>query len=1206
MELLTRTRRRVAALCMPQPEVDERIIRPHDLRNRRQFPNNRICNSKYTLLNFLPKHLWEQFHRPLNCYFLLISGLQFIRVIAPVNPLSTLLPLAFAFLLTAIKEGLDDWQRHRADRSANDAIYEVERNGVMVSVKCQDIIVGDIVRVRENQEIPCDLFLLTTAETEGTAYLETANIDGETDLKARICLHEITRLAPRTDQPPQINFTLHAEPPNNRIYSFNATIVINYEELPVTANQLLLQACYLRNCQWLFGMAVYTGNQTKVGMNKQNPPTKWAQVDQTISNLSIFIFFFQLAIGFAMGLVGTFLQSNDATWYLALEEEIKGAHWVQQFIVPARFFLLTSVMIPISFKVIVDISKYWISLAISWDIQMYDTAKDQPAGVKSTALAEDLGQIQCVLSDKTGTLTENIMRFKCCTVNGTVYGGGSRVSRGKLDVSEEATSDEALIQRMQQGDAQCINFFRIAAVCHTVMLKQQPDGSVTYQASSPDEEALVRAAAAVGVQLRARTKSSIAISVLGREEHYDILETLDFTPERKRMAVLLRNRATDAIILFVKGADDKIVERVGSRTSVFGGGLTSEDYSPSNSLANDPQFALHTDLENLSLFARHGLRTLCMAYRPVSEDQYRSWTQEYRRARTTRGDRRQHEVALACDQIETELVFAGASAIEDKLQDQVPETITVLRRAGIALWMLTGDKFETAKQVAIACHLLCDGEECLHVQGENVAELYQCLKDIQHRYGSAGARSPVMRLEEDTERPDHGSRVFDSDAEPLLARGDEEEVASERANSSQALAGSGSLPDMAASGLCGSWGSRETPLDDFPPKGDERGGYVLIITGDCLLLALDQHCRDLFLELGLASNAVICCRVTPGMKADVTRLVKVRAGRMTLAIGDGGNDVAMLQEAHVGVGIAGQEGMQAARAADFSISRFKHLRPLLLVHGHYSYERTCYIVQYSFYKSMLLSAIQILFNGFARFSGMSYWDSFMLTAWNGAYTLPPIFFYVLDRTLPRDRLLCRPQLYQRCQQRLSLNAHTFAGFIVRGLLQAVASLLVTLAVSATAQTSEGQPWDLPSTFLVTYSALIVLQTLTVIIESHTITWINHLAIWGMLVAYWATILPYGMLPRFSFYGVSLRQMTHPSFWFTLALLVVILFLPHLALRTYRLHILRRRKGNAAHRRREPSGGVIAGPASSAWTWGGGDTPRAPPTGVAGAMARVLN
>eukprot|EP01012_Entosiphon_sulcatum_P010052 TRINITY_DN15809_c0_g1_i2.p1 TRINITY_DN15809_c0_g1~~TRINITY_DN15809_c0_g1_i2.p1 ORF type:complete len:738 (+),score=137.27 TRINITY_DN15809_c0_g1_i2:36-2249(+) len=701
--------------CLSERDEDEeqRLVahRP-DVANR--YVDNTVTNSKYTPATFLPKNLFEQFQRPLNRYFLLITALQFISVIAPVNPLSTLLPLVFAFLLTAAKEGYDDLQRHKRDSAANSRTYEVFKQGHFEATPSQDIRVGDVVRIGNNEELPCDLLLLLSSMQDGVCYLQTANVDGEIDLKARSCLPEVVHLFEVGGPEALYKFPgeLICDPPNDRIYEFNSRLRLEGKDISVSTQQLLLQSCMLRNTEWVLGMVVYTGNETKCGMNKHQPPNKWAQVDQRTTYFSKAIFIFQITIALILGIVGNVLRATSGKkhWYLA-ENSTNALTWV---IIPLRFFLLTSVMIPISFKVVVDLSKYYISLAMAWDIKMYDWENDAPCVANSTAIAEDLGQVQVLLTDKTGTLTENFMQFKCCTVGNRVWGGGAEFeATGNCDLSDAAGAlADPAFHKAAKEDPKVRQFVRQMALCHTVIPKFIDD-QIEFQGSSPDEEALVAAAAELGAVLVRRTKREIDLILHGTREECSVMEVLEFTSDRKRMSVVLREKRSGQLSLLCKGADDKLLARM----------ETSQELT---ALTN-----------HLDTFASNGLRTLVYGWRPLQQDEYEEWHQRYQRAKATTGQGRDQEVQVVCEDLERNLIFSGATAIEDRLQERVPEAIEKLRRAGIRIWMLTGDKFETAKQIAITCNLLQPDEHLFAIDqneaGTVMEEVRSALQYVHHQ-----------------------------------------------------------------------------------------------------------------------------------------------------------------------------------------------------------------------------------------------------------------------------------------------------------------------------------------------------------------------------------------------------------------------------------------------------------------------------------------
>lgn len=529
-------------------------------------------------------------------------------------------------------------------------------------------------------------------------------------------------------------------------------------------------------------------------------------------------------------------------------------------------------------------------------IECLQIGLDRP---KTWNISDDLGQIEYIFSDKTGTLTQNVMEFKRCSVNGVPYGEGiteamigaakreGRDTSAFDDVAGNAAnlqrSKDEMVDRMntmfknrylredkltfispavvqdlgitsgsQRGNI--IQFFRALAICHTVLGDRfDPDNQnlIEYKAESPDESALVAAARDMGFVFLSRTTTEIEIEVMGQPERYTPLRVLEFNSSRKRMSTIVR-QADGRILMICKGADSVIYQRLRAD--------------------HDPELKASTN-KDMEDFANSGLRTLCIAYKYLREDEYLNWVKVYDAACSAVEDR-EDEIEKACEFIEHDLTILGATALEDKLQVGVPDAIAQLHKAGIKLWILTGDKVQTAIEIGFSCNLLTNSMD-------------------------------IMILSSDTE---DGART-------------------------QIEAGLDKISK-----------ARLNPV--LAPKD----GFAVVIDGETLRYALDGALKSLFLELGTQCGAVVCCRVSPSQKAMTVKLVKDGKNAMTLAIGDGANDVAMIQEAHIGVGIAGLEGAQASMSADYAIGQFRYLTKLLLVHGRWCYIRVADMVRIPFFE----------------------------------------------------------------------------------------------------------------------------------------------------------------------------------------------------------------------------------------------------------------
>ena len=348
---------------------------------------------------------------------------------------------------------------------------------------------------------------------------------------------------------------------------------------------------------------------------------------------------------------------------------------------------------------------------------------------------------------------------------------------------------------------------------------------------------------------------------MGKVETHELLCILDFNNVRKRMSVIVKYEGK--IRLFSKGADNVIFER----------------------LAAGQDAAKRRTQEHLDKFATDGLRTLVLGVRELSQEQFDDWKAEHHQAAIAL-ENRDEKLDAVYNMIERDLSLIGATAIEDKLQDGVPQTIANLQLAGIKVWVLTGDKQETAINIGYSCNLLNDDmwDEPYIVDGHTSEEVMKQL---------AAHRRSI-----DT----HMNQTRNTDAL--------------------------SMRTLSAASIA------ET-------EPEVSGGFALVINGHSLVHALTPDLELAFLGVAEHCTAVICCRVTPLQKALVVELIKKYKEAVSLAIGDGANDVSMIKAADIGVGISGQEGMQAVLASDYSIAQFRYLERLLLVHGRWSYYRMC-------------------------------------------------------------------------------------------------------------------------------------------------------------------------------------------------------------------------------------------------------------------------
>eukprot|EP01138_Halocafeteria_seosinensis_P003273 gb/GECG01003348.1/.p1 GENE.gb/GECG01003348.1/~~gb/GECG01003348.1/.p1 ORF type:complete len:1398 (+),score=180.54 gb/GECG01003348.1/:1-4194(+) len=1098
--------------CGPRKkESTERRVFANDGSRNNEFgyPDNTISNTKYSWLTFLPKNLMEQFRLHINRYFLIIACLQLWDEITPVNPATTWVPLIVIFSITAIKELLDDLGRRREDKAANARKYTVVRDGQSVEVQSWEIQVGDILELHEDDEIPADCVLLSSSDPQGICYIQTTNLDGESNWKTRVSLHE-TRNLDTNAKLGQFKGIVMCQSPDDEgfdnLEKFDSALrTVGHEDVPLSldSTQLLLQATNVRNTQFLYALVVYTGNETKFGKNKKIPPSKTTKTDELINEFAGLIFTFQLVLVFILGIVGNIWkgESGRSSFYLHFPPSGREPGY-QPLVIPLRFLLLNSTMIPISLKVTLDLCKLYYSKFINADLDLYDEEMDRPAHSNSTALAEDLGQVEYILSDKTGTLTENVMVMKACSVRGEQYGSernamgqGTDEDVGEATVDAKGTMEDPRFRRAVQDSAKestngsiFLDFLRCICLNNTVTISREKSSTLRrYKASSPDEEALVDGASHYGVALVKRGQESAVIVVPSKEapaeglnlslgeyatitgtdqalsegtrscvnfEEWDILEEFEFSSDRKRMSVLVKQREKEEIRMYVKGADDVMFARLSSseKTSKAGRALQ----------------------EQVDSFASAGLRTLVMAYRTLSLSEYREWKKDFDAANSLLTGR--DEAKEKCyNRLEKELNILGATAIEDKLQGAVPETIAQLRRAGIKMWMCTGDKYSTAKTIARTCRLSDQATDLFAVEGETKEEVNRSLEDnmayLQQQGVTLTTLPPPLRGFFRGFRKNTGLCVppgYKSEAQDM------EDISRRRERV----------------------GTRSTSFEDF----------ACIIRGSTLRVALqDEDMRRKFAAIALSANTVICCRVNPRQKAQLVSLVR-DAERTVLSIGDGGNDVSMIQEAQVGVGIRGKEGLQAARAADYQISFFKHLLRLVLIHGRYSYYRTSLVGQYSFYKSFVFCFMQIGYAFVSAFSGVSLFNSLSVAAYNAVLFVPIVFFFV-DKDIDQETALAKPEAYSVCRKGELMNYRTMGRWFIRAIYQASMLLIIGLVFPPT----DSDLFQYQVLGLVIFFGYLWVQDFTMLFELRKVTVYNVVSIFGLHIISYAVAIGWNLL-----------------------------------------------------------------------------------------------
>ena len=953
-----------------------------------------------------------------NLYFLFTAIIQSIPIISPLNSLTAIIPLIFVLGVSMIRELVEDLGRNKYDTLNNDEEVIVLRNNKFIKSKSKTLKSGEIVLIYENSPIPADLVIIDSGMREGECYIETSSLDGEKTLKLKIANKKIYGLFSKKLNENNINKRLEkmknlinfnisgfvqVTPANSNLNQIDGKVSFFIQEddslkednFQITLKEFLLKGSYLKNTNWIIGIIIYTGMSNKIILNSKQPRMKISTIEKRM-NICLIGIFCLLILCCLICCVMHYYQYKSNYYFYQYFVPLDRGLTIYCLINFFTYFLLLNTLIPISLIVTIEIIKIIQGIFIEWDAKLYCKSRHFFCKAKTVSINEELGNINFIFSDKTGTLTMNQLQFKYCIIKDECYESIDLIKHIKKNQSVEnvnnrfklsedktpkisSTFNEGFfhdfIRRKQEQLQECedngksiidnniifhkaelendifyINeFFTALAITNECMVNEN-NGDIKYIGTSPDDLELVKTASKQGFRLIHTSFDEKTVLIGSKKISFQILYVLNFSSERKRMSIIFRD-SKGKIKIYTKGADCEINKRLSEKCK-------------NSEMAKK----VNADVE---CFSNLGYRTLLVAYREIREKDYNNWREKLH-VEELNVQKNHKNIEKYYDVIEKNFEILGATIVEDKLQDRVPQTIKEIKSAGIKFWVLTGDKVNTAENIGFSCNLISRQQKIFKLL---------CLDDDEERIKYNSNREIIKFFKD-----------FQKYLKFLAKKYNYVKINSIISKTSEFKQDRNSVHDEISSNLSTNYAINYELFEKLKKKNYIEP-YSIIIEAPILIgLFRDEEQTDNFLSICYYADSVLCCRVSPFQKSQIVHKImkKFDPNSVTLAIGDGGNDVSMIMEANIGIGIIGEEGMSAANASDFAIGEFKLLKRLLFFHGRTNLNRISKLILYFFYKNIIFTISQFFFSPFSLSSGQTIIDDWFITCYNLVFTAIPL------------------------------------------------------------------------------------------------------------------------------------------------------------------------------------------------------------------------
>lgn len=1093
------------------------------------FTSNKVTTTRYSLLNFLPKSLLEQFYRRANVWFLLISILELSASNEDSDTAwSTISPLIFLVLMTLAKDGYLDWKRHRSDSELNSQTYAVWRGSDFVQTASQDIQVGDYLFLQDRMLVPADILLLASGHVDHICYVDKQNLIGSPNLATKHTIKEtqqhIGTLSSEeaTHLIPKLRGDIRVGEPNPDFSQLEAYIKLprSPKSVLLTTDNLVLRQTIIHATPWIIGLVVYTGLETKAYLNTISTKKKVSRIERRISLWTTAIIISILALALLLALLNRFYSQENSSFVTAY----------------INFLLLLNHVIPITLFLCMDLVRICQVYFMRVDEQL--TGK---VDIKSADVNEELGQVEYIFANKSALVFSDRPELSVIVVGedefwrilddaytpDPISPHRYKLPSRDFDQERDVISTETNIQMFSEEGRTLVTdvapqvhtFQRLQDICSTFRPANYEDffecvtlcnnviamDNGVYFSPWREDELIVQCARDLGCVLESRTENECYVNVFGRPTVYEVIAFSPYKVNSKLTRILLQRTDEQTGVYYVKG--------------------------PLGTMANilDASMIEYKRIERAAVaLNKRGIRTQVLAKKMIMEEQLQVLKQKFQAAKlaVAHVDAKVDAVFQELEEQE-EAIFLGLLGVSDTVAEDTKQAVQTCHKAGVKTWLMSGDTETATLAVAYQSGLVESDMSILHLKA--LTEKDTLLQELER-----AVRQYIQQ--------DEAYQNFSRNNSYISDDGGMREI--------RAFANSGYHVLKRLQGSSLSFKGVPAGMLGFDPA---KIRYCLSIDGATFMTAVNnKDCRELLSYLFFCAHSVVCNSFLPLQSSIAIKLVKENFAfhPVTLAIGRTGSAISMLQEADIGVGLQGRDKYTNS-ASDVVLDKFSSLVPLVFKHGQWNYMRMSKAVLMFIYRSLMLEVVLVWYSLMTDVSFYGLLGAGQTLGFLFLFSLFPIMHMsVLDQHITIDEIMKVPTTYQEGQLERRLCWRQFVRYLILSLLHALILCALLSAALPAVQNAQGMTETRDCILVLALIMLTIVVNLQVTMDGNTFTWLTLAIFFGSILLLWIYLIISNFIPSYDLYAVLTAIFSSGPFISLLILGPAACFVVTYALRSY--------------------------------------------------------